>query len=68
MKKTITTIAIGSLLGAGAAQAAVIASDDFTYTDTEDIGGQTGGTGWAGAWTGRGGDFVVTGGSAGKRL
>ena len=64
MKKTITILAT-SLACTISAQAVVIAEDNFdSYTATEDVGGQTGGSGWAGAWSGGGGDFVVTAGEA----
>ncbi len=58
---------IGSL-AIGAAQAVIIAEDNFnSYTSTEDVGGQNGGSGtpgWSGAWSGGDGDFVVTSGAA----
>lgn len=61
MKKTlITSLTACTLIGIGSSHAAIVASDNFA-TDGA-LAGQTGGTGWSGAWTG--GNFTVATGNA----
>lgn len=57
------TLCVGGLVLAQQANAAVVASDDFTYADGA-LAGASGGSGWAGAWAKRPGtntDAVATG-------
>ena len=50
--KTTPLVLIGAFLAfSGSSHAAVIASDNFSYSVGE-IAGQNGGTGWSGAWNG----------------
>jgi len=42
------------LFGCAATQAAVTISESFDYTDAASLNGQTGGTGWGGAWVATG--------------
>jgi len=62
----LITILTFFTLGASASAAVVsVATENFDYADTTSVTGETGGSGWAGAWTGdASGDFVVTGAEA----
>ncbi|MHC4214616.1 MAG: hypothetical protein ACYSWP_14735 [Planctomycetota bacterium] len=52
MKKIIMFVMVLVIgLTAGIANAALLASESFEYTADENLAGQDGGTGWAGAWT-----------------
>jgi len=58
--------ALGLAAGfAGAATAAVIASEDFTYADGA-LAANNGGTGWAGAWTDVSGNAATVAGGVGQ--
>lgn len=48
--KQIAILSAALLLGSPLAQATLIAYDDFSYTAGASIGGEAGGSGWAGAW------------------
>ncbi len=51
-RKTISALSAVSAALVGSSSAAIIASDDFNYTDGA-LAGQNGGTGWASAWENR---------------
>ncbi len=58
---TCTLIAIGA--GASGASAQTLAYDGFSNGPLADLGGSTGGSGWAGAWTSAGDDQTQVGGA-----
>lgn len=62
---TLITLATAVIVPGGAAttRAALLAYDDFeTYAATDDVAGNNGGSGWAGAWAGQTAPKVEAGG------